>query len=141
VRAIGKVAHRVTSPVNGGAPVTINVPSVGGIYDFIGLNGVRLTDFVNGQSMPSFTSQGGTSQLLNSATISSRAINALGGGIQQLAVRLTVNDGDSTQADFDYNEAFFQFNNVSQVVNTSSVPTYNTRIWSDSIHDSKRPPC
>jgi Bacterial Ig-like domain len=133
-------AYFTTSPINSGSPITLNVPPVGGIiYDFIGANGLRITAFVNGSAMPSFTSSGGSSQLLDSSPVTAQLITALGGGIQQLAVRLTVNDGDSDASGFDFNEAFLNINGVSQMLNTSVMDTFNHDSNGDATSASLTP--
>lgn len=142
-------SYFTTSPINGGTPLTINAPPVGGIvYDFVGLNDQRVTAYFGASSLPEFDSSGTQTTVLNSSILPSRAINALGGGIKQLSIRLTINDGDTaprnpgdaTNVNQEYNTAFLMFNGVSQAVNLSSIYTYSHTGSGDVSNPSATPP-
>ncbi|MBI4781195.1 MAG: type I secretion C-terminal target domain-containing protein [Oscillatoriophycideae cyanobacterium NC_groundwater_1537_Pr4_S-0.65um_50_18] len=142
-------SYFITSPINGGTPVTIDVPPVGGIiYDFVGLNDQRVTAYFAAKDLPTFNSQGTQTTVLNSSILPTRAVNALGGGIKQLSIRLTINDGDtaprnpgdSTSTNQEYNTAFLKINGVSQVVNLSDIYTYNHNGLGDVANPPASPP-
>ncbi|MBE9180560.1 type I secretion C-terminal target domain-containing protein [Oculatella sp. LEGE 06141] len=124
-------SYFTTSPVNGGTSIDIAVPPVGGvIYDFVGVNGARVTAYYSAKDLPAFSTDsivdgsGNGTKLLTSATLSPRAIAALGGGIQEMAVRITISDGDTIPGLQDHNRAFLQFNSVGNVVDLTNVQTY-----------------
>ena len=118
-------AYFTTSPVLGGSTLPISVPPIGGvIYDFIGLNGVRLSASISANNLPVFSSQNNTSTLLNTTTISARSLSALGGGISELGVRITISDGDTEPGGSWVNTSFLSFNTVAQVVDLSATQTF-----------------
>ncbi len=119
-------AYFNTSPVEGGSALPISVPPIGGvIYDFVGLNGVRLSASIAANDLPTFTSANNSFQVLNSTTISARSLSALGGGISELGVRITISDGDTASGNIWVNSSFLSFNSVAQVVDLSQTQTYS----------------
>ena len=93
------------SPAGGSLPAAVS--SIGGIvFDAIGLNGVRLV----AQQAASTLFEGSAPSSNPSPVIGTQAgftaavLGALGGGIAQLAVRVTLYDGDSQFGNFDYQD-------------------------------------
>jgi hypothetical protein len=123
-----------TSPTSGGLLPT-GVTEVGGIVlDMIGTNGARIVSQLSAGSLWSgyFTDThafGGVN--INPGTIgtqtgfNSTVISALGGGIAQLSVRITLSDGDTGPLDFDENENTLRLNGIN-MGNFSDVVTRET---------------
>ncbi len=104
------------------------VTEVGGIVvDLIGLNGNRVIT----QTAASSLFEGSPSAANNPLTIgtqtgfNSSVIAALGGGISQAAVRVSLYDGDSAAGNFDFNDNTFRLNGIN-FGNFSSVQAQNT---------------
>jgi hypothetical protein len=101
------------SPTTGGT-LPSGVTEIGGlVFDFIGLNGTRVvsqiaasTLYVGFASVNPFIigSQGGYTSAIT---------NALGGGITQASVRVTLYDGDTAPGNFDANANELLINGVS----------------------------
>lgn len=99
-------AHATTiSPSGGALPSGVSV--IGGIvFDAIGTNGARVV----AQQAASTLFVGGApgtnpSPVIGTQTgFTSSVLSALGGGIAQLAVRITLYDGDSQSGNFDFND-------------------------------------
>ena len=114
------------SPVGGELPSGIT--EVGGIvFDAIGTNGARVTSQLSADSL--FT--GFTGSVTGEIEIGSQAgyddsiLGVLGGGIMQLAIRVTLEDGDSAPGDFDEGDNELLVNGIS-VGNFSDVTTIST---------------
>jgi hypothetical protein len=102
------------------------VSTVGGVVvDLIGLNGARVVT----QTAASGLYQGfatGNPQIFGTQTgFTPAVIAALGGGISQASVRISLYDGDSGSGDFDFNENTLLLNGFS-FGNFSTVATENT---------------
>ncbi|MBU2894081.1 PEP-CTERM sorting domain-containing protein [Colwellia sp. D2M02] len=99
-----------------------SVSTVGGVvFDLIGLNGTRVTSQLAASSL--YVGYFDTEQgLIGTQNGWDNTVwGALGGGIAEAAVRLTVSDGDTGVGDFDYNENnlfvnSMNFGNFSDVV-------------------------
>ena len=110
-----------TSPTLGG-PVPVGVTEVGGlVLDIVGINGVRVVaqiaastlfdGFYDGGTPSSYNGNPGTIGVQGGFT--AEALAALGGGIAQLAVRLTLYDGDTGPGNFDDNQNMMLVNGVT----------------------------
>jgi hypothetical protein len=104
------------------------VSTVGGVVvDLIGLNGARVVT----QTAASGLYQGFSGAGVNPLTFGTQSgftpsvIAALGGGISQASVRISLYDGDSGSGDFDFNENTLLLNGFS-FGNFSAVATENT---------------
>ena len=114
-----------TSPTSGGL-VPAGVTEVGGlVLDMVGINGARVISQLSASSLYEgyFSSNPGT--IGTQGGFSATVVNALGGGLQEVAVRLTVLDGDTSSGNFDFNQNTLQLNGVA-MGNFSSVPTQRT---------------
>jgi PEP-CTERM motif len=126
------------------SPFTMNSPSggvlpggvaqVGGIVvDVIGANGTRVVSQLSAGSLYTGFADSGTPIPFrgNPLTIGIQSgftpavLSALGGGIAQLSVRITLFDGDTGPGNFDENQNFLQLNGV-EVGNFSDVVTQET---------------
>jgi VCBS repeat-containing protein len=86
----------------------------------VGLNGVRVTSqlaasalfegFFDDGTPVEFRGEPGTIGIQSGFTTA--AIDALGGGLSEVAVRITLYDGDTTSSDFDFNENKLRLNGV-----------------------------
>lgn len=129
----------MASPTSGGA-LPSGVTEVGGVVlDLVGANGARITSQLAASSLFTgfFNSGSPVSYRGNPGTIgvesgfNSTVINALGGGISEIAVRLTIDDGDTQSGNFDYNNNEFRLNGITfgspaGGANFSSVATQRT---------------
>jgi PKD repeat protein len=122
-------AFTMTSPTSMG-PLPEGVTEVGGVViDLVGANGARVVSQIPASSLFRGVFNSGTpaSSRGNPGTIgvqqgfSAELLNALGGGIAEMAVRITLNDGDTGPGDFDDGEnrllingdVFGNFSNVA----------------------------
>jgi hypothetical protein len=121
-----------TSPAGGALPT--GVSSVGGIvFDLVGANGTQVTSqlaasqlfqgFYNSGSPTAFRGNPGTIGIQTGFT--STILSALGGGLQQAAIRFTLFDGDNASGDFDFNQNTLLVNNLN-FGNWSSVNAQQT---------------
>lgn len=102
-----------TSPTSQGQLPT-GISEVGGIVlDLVGVNGARITSQLAASSLfEGFASE-------NPLTIGTQAgfdnsvTDALGGGLQEVAVRFTLDDGDTASGDFDFNENTLLLNGIN----------------------------
>lgn len=106
-----------------------SVTEVGGIvFQARGLNGAVLTSQVAASSLYagylSTNPQGVGTQFGFTPSV----LGALGGGFAEVAVRITLYDGDSALYEFDYNDNFLQINGIEFGVasNFSNVVTQST---------------
>jgi hypothetical protein len=123
----------VTSPTIRG-PLPAGVTPVGGIVlDLIGVNGRRVVSQVAASSLFVGRFDEGTPDDFrgNPGTIGVRlgftpaVMAALGGGLAEAAIRLTIHDGDSAAGDFDFGDTILLLNGVP-VGDFSDVPTEET---------------
>lgn len=121
----------MTSPTAGGA-LPDGVTAVGGIVlDLIGLNGVRVVAQLSAATLPNNLATGFNPSVGNPSPIgvlgglSPEVLAQLGGGLSQMAVRMTVEDADTSNGDVDFNDNFLMLNGV-QIGNFSSVATQAT---------------
>ena len=124
----------VTSPTAGGV-LPSGVTPVGGIVlDLIGINGVRVVSqlaasslyvgYFNGGTPVSYQGNPGTIGIQTS--FSPEALAALGGGLAEAAIRVTLFDGDTGVGDFDDQGQNFLVINGVQVGDFSDIPTVQT---------------
>ena len=118
----------MTSPTTGGA-LPDGVTAVGGIVlDLIGLNGVRVVVQISADSLFNgvFDPAGGNPGLIGVlGGLSPQVLAQLGGGLSQMAVRLTVEDADNGPGDIDQNQNFLTVNGI-EIGNFSSQQTHAT---------------
>lgn len=118
----------MTSPTTGGALPT-GVTAVGGIVlDLVGLNGVRVVAQVSAASLFNgvFSPADGNPSLIGVlGGLSPQVLAQLGGGLSQMAVRLTVHDADASVGDIDFNDNFLTLNGI-QIGNLSTPQTHAT---------------
>lgn len=117
----------MTSPLNGGTSlVGTGVTEVGGIvFQARGLNGATLTSQLSASSL--FTGFAGTNPLTigTQSGYTNALLSQLGGGFNEIAVRVTLSDGDTGNGDFDFNQNFLQINGFGNL-NFSTVQTIFT---------------
>ncbi|NBB81504.1 MAG: hypothetical protein GVY36_19040, partial [Verrucomicrobia bacterium] len=122
-----------TSPTSGGE-LSNSFTEIGGVVlDMIGLNGTRVTSQLAASSLfeglfdwgspAEFEGNPGTIGIQEGFSTSD--IDALGGGLSELAVRITVYDGDTALKDFDYKDNELLINDIS-IGNFSDVETQVT---------------
>lgn len=114
-----------TSPTSDGA-LPSGVSEIGGIVlDIIGANGARVVTQLSASSLyvGYFNLNPGT--IGTQTGFDSAVISALGGGVSELAVRLTVDDGDTAPGDFDERANFLLLNDI-EMGNFSDVSTEET---------------
>lgn len=118
----------MTSPSTGGE-LPSGVTPVGGIVlDLIGLNGVRVVVQVSANQLFEgvFSPSDGNPGLIGVlGGLSPQVLAQLGGGLSQMAVRLSVFDADASVGDVDFNDNFLTLNGV-QIGNLSSPETQST---------------
>jgi hypothetical protein len=116
----------LTSPTNKGI-VPSEISSVGGIVlDLVGQNNTRVTSQLAADKLfkGRYTyGNPGTIGIENSFTTT--IIEALGGGLKELAVRFTLFDGDTAVGNFDHDDNTLLVNSIN-FGNWSSVITQNT---------------
>jgi hypothetical protein len=105
-----------------GGPLPSSVTEIGGIVvDMIGTNGVRVISELPASSLYMGFSDTGTPAGFrgNPLTIGIQTgytpavTGALGGGIQKMAVRFTLFDGDTASGDFDFNDNQLRINGIA----------------------------
>ncbi len=120
-------AFTMKSPTPGG-DLPSGVTAVGGIVlDLIGLNGVRVVVQLAANQLFSglFDSGSQIGQIGVMGGLSPQVLAQLGGGLAQMAVRMTVEDADTSVGDWDYNQNFLTLNGI-ELGNLSSRPTEAT---------------
>lgn len=120
-------AFTMKSPTSGG-DLPSGVTAVGGIVlDLIGLNGVRVVvQLAANQLFEGLFDSGsriGTIGVMGG--LSPQVLAQLGGGLAQMAVRMTVEDADTSVGDWDYNQNFLTLNGI-ELGNLSSQRTEAT---------------
>ncbi len=89
------------------------VSEVGGVVlDLIGLNGARVTSQLSASSLYVGYYSSSPGLIGTQSGFDSAVYNALGGGISEAAVRISVYDGDTSLGNFDYNDNTLLVNNV-----------------------------
>lgn len=120
----------MTSPTTGGA-LPAGVTPVGGIVlDLIGLNGVRVLVQLSADQLFSGVfspdaPDGNPGIIGVLGGLSPQVLAQLGGGLSQMAVRMSIFDADASVGDVDYNQNFLTLNGV-QIGNLSSPATEST---------------
>lgn len=118
----------MTSPTTGGA-LPDGVTAVGGIVlDLVGLNGVRVVVQISADALFSgvFSPADGDPSLIGVlGGLSPQVLAQLGGGLSQMAVRLTVEDADTSVGDIDFGDNFLTVNGI-QVGSFSTQATHST---------------
>jgi len=120
-------AATLDSPTSGGTLPT-GVSAIGGIvFDAIGLNNDRVVaQEAAGGLFDGNAPTTNPSPLIGTQTgFTSTILSALGGGIAELAIRVTLFDGDHRSGEFDFNDATLTLNGI-EFGNFSSVSTFNT---------------
>lgn len=123
-----------TSPTSSGDLSSTGISLVGGIvFDFVGLNGNSIVAQLAASDL--FRGRVPTNPLtLGTQTgFTIGLLGALGGGLSEVAIRLTLFDGDSSVGDFDFNDNQLLVNGFS-IGNFSDVLTWNTS--SDGVTSS-----
>ena len=124
----------LTSPTAGGA-LPPGVTPVGGIVlDLVGKNGVRVVSQLAASSLFVGFYDSGTPEVYrgNPGTIGIQSgitqtvLNSLGGGLSEVAVRITVDDGDTGPGDFDDTAQNFLLLNGIRLGDFSDVITRQT---------------
>ena len=114
----------LTSPTSGGL-LTPGFTSAGGIiFDAIGLNGNRVTSQTAASSLHVGYANADP-QIIGTQTGVGPSAALLGGGISQLAIRITLFDGDTAAGNFDFNDNNFFVNGIS-LGNWSSIQAQTT---------------
>ncbi len=127
----------MTSPINGGTALPAGVTQVGGlVFHAKGLNGAIVTSQIPASSLFVGFADDGTPVAFrgNPLTIGIQTgftpavTGALGGGFSELAVRITLFDGDTGLGNFDDNNNFLQLNGIEfgAASNFSNVVTQQT---------------
>ena len=113
------------SPVGGDLPTGIT--EVGGIvFDAIGSSGTRVTSQLSADSLFAGSQNGNTNlEIGRQAGYDDGILGALGGGIMQLAIRVTLFDGDNADGDFDDDDNFLAINGI-EIGNFSDIETIST---------------
>lgn len=124
------------SPTTNGDLSATGISSVGGIvFDFVGLNGNSIV----AQLAASDLFRGRISDnplLLGTQTgFTSSLLSILGGGLSEVAVRLTLFDGDSAAGDFDFNDNTLLLNGIG-FGNFSNIFTENTDSNGTTVNSS-----
>lgn len=120
----------MTSPTTGGA-LPAGVTPVGGIVlDLIGLNGVRVlvqlsADQLFAGTFSPDTPGGNPGTIGVLGGLSPQVLAQLGGGLSQMAVRMSIFDADASVGDIDHNENFLTINGI-QIGNLSLPATEST---------------
>ena len=116
----GATSFTMTSPTSAGL-LPSGVTEVGGIvFDLVGTNGIRIVSQLAASSL--FVGMNTTNPLVigTQTGFDASTVSALGGGISEAAIRITLWDGDSASGDFDWQENTlllngYDFGNMSDV--------------------------
>ena len=115
-----------TSPTNMGQLLPVGVTEIGGIVlDMIGTNNTRIVSQLAASSLFVGFSAANPFTIGTQTGFSAAVMAALGGGLQELSVRITLDDGDTGSGDFDDNENTLLINGIA-VGNFSAVQAQNT---------------
>ncbi|GGE06746.1 hypothetical protein GCM10011390_27290 [Aureimonas endophytica] len=100
-----------TSPTSQGALPT-GVTEIGGVVlDLVGLNGVRIVSQLSAASLYNGYSVANTT-IGTQTGFSDTTLAALGGGLKEAAVRITLYDGDTAAGNFDFHQNRLTLNGV-----------------------------
>ncbi|MDG3005621.1 Ig-like domain-containing protein [Paludisphaera mucosa] len=124
----------LTSPTSGGTLPSGVTPVGGLVLDLIGVNGVRVVSqlaasslyvgFFNDGTPVAYRGNPGTIGI--QTNFSAELLAALGGGLAEAALRVTLYDGDTGVGDFDDQGQNFLLVNGVQIGDFSDVPTVST---------------
>ncbi|MEL7226558.1 MAG: PEP-CTERM sorting domain-containing protein [Cyanobacteria bacterium P01_D01_bin.36] len=115
-----------TSLTNGGELVPAGVSEVGGIVlDLVGTNNNRVTTQLSASSLFSGFASGNPLTIGTQTGFDASVTNALGGGILEAAIRITLDDGDTAVGDFDEDDNSLLLNGID-FGNWSDVIAQNT---------------
>ncbi|MFC7737529.1 tandem-95 repeat protein [Roseomonas sp. GCM10028921] len=102
-----------TSPTAGGQPLPAGITEIGGlVLDLIGLNGVRIVSQVSASTLHEGYFSGSLGTIGTQSGFSPQVLSALGGGIAEAAIRVTLSDGDTAQGNFDFQRNHLIVNGV-----------------------------
>jgi hypothetical protein len=133
-------AFTMLSPTTGGE-LPPGVTAIGGVVlDLIGVNGARVVSELPASTLFRGTFDNGSPEAFrgNPGTIgvqtgfTSAVLNSLGGGLAEVAVRLTVFDGDSAPGNFDFRQNELLLNGLT-LGNFSDVATQETDADGDKV--------
>ncbi|MEY8215272.1 MAG: PEP-CTERM sorting domain-containing protein [Colwellia sp.] len=94
-----------TTSLTSGGTVNSGISEVGGIvFDLIGTNGTRITSQLSASSLYAGYFGSSYGDIGSQSGFDSSVYSALGGGISEASVRISVSDGDTSPSDFDYQE-------------------------------------
>jgi hypothetical protein len=114
-----------TSPTSAGL-LPGAVSEIGGVVlDLVGTNGSRVVTQTAASTLFEGFAPGNPLVFGTQTGFDSAIVNSLGGGLSQVAVRITLDDGDSASGDFDFNENTLLLNGIA-FGNFSSVNAVNT---------------
>ncbi len=114
-----------TSPTANGL-VPSGITKVGGIvFDARGLNGASLTAQRAASSLYSGFAGTNPQVIGTQSGLTGGLLGLLGGGFSELAIRVTLEDGDTGPGDFDFNQNTLAINGIT-IGNFSSVATQRT---------------
>jgi VCBS repeat-containing protein len=116
--------YTTTSPTTGGT-LPAGITAVGGVVlDLIGINGARVTSQLSAGSLFSGFAGTATFTIGTQTGFTPAMLAALGGGLAQVAIRITLSDGDTAPGDFDYLNNTLLLDGVS--IGSFSIPTQQT---------------
>jgi len=109
------------------SPTGLELPeeigAVGGlVFDLVGLNGTRLVTQVDKDALFSGFFSTNPGSIGEQTGFTATELGALGGGLSQMAVRVTLYDGDNASGEFDVDDNNLVVNGVT-VGNFSNIPT------------------
>lgn len=136
---VNATTFTMTSPTSKGT-LPSGITEIGGVVlDLVGNNGVRVVSELPASSLfkgffdngVPVSYQGNPGTIGIQTGFSSSIINALGGGIKEAAIRITLWDGDTSPSNFDYNDNTllvngFDFGNFSNVLTQETDSTGTT---------------
>lgn len=102
-----------TSPTSGGA-LSSSFSEIGGIVlDLIGSNNARVTSQLAASSLFEGFANSNPLTIGTQSGFNTSVVNALGGGLKEAAVRITLSDGDTAAGNFDFNANTLLVNNLN----------------------------
>ncbi|HVM37014.1 MAG TPA: Ig-like domain-containing protein [Sphingomicrobium sp.] len=116
--------YTMTSPTVGGE-LPAGITAVGGIVlDLIGINGVRITAQLSAASLFSGFSSSSILTIGTQTGFTPAMLAALGGGLAEVAIRVTLYDGDTGPGEFDFNQNWLLLDGIN--VGSFTRPTERT---------------
>ena len=110
-----------TSLTNGGQALPGGVTEIGGIVlDMVGTNNVRVVSQLSASSLFSGFSGANPFAIGTQTGFTAGVLAALGGGLQELAIRITLYDGDTAAGDNVLDTGFFYTNDATTLANVYS---------------------